>query len=242
VTSAAKKAIQPAPTSTPEIMVSQPVIYEPTEIPTPIPIIDPLIEFYQSGGHDLGVPWTIIRDNVSGQKDLMVRTVVYDYRFMSYYDWWSVSWAQYFINMPEPGNKYLFIFVASWMPGIDPSMDPSFWGFGPDNFVVKYKGNLTKTDTSYPLPARIKQLEETWDYPFNSGRGKERIGPYGYTVIQDRGTGHIHAEPKQWMRMGESNGWSGFMIVVVPEDAKPEDIDVSLIAGGFGNAHWSLTK
>jgi hypothetical protein len=203
-----------------------PIVYEPY-------IESPELQKYRAGGHDMGEDFSWRRDDVSGSKDLLMHASVYGYRIEPTYQWWSVSWGQYFTQVPNEGMKYLFVYVKIWMEGNSTNWDPRIYGFDTSHFLVQIDNHLYQADPEYVPPIRIKELEEVW----NKGN-VSRIGPFGCLRINDHGLESCIGG--QWVRMGDENGLDGFIVYQVPEKTRPEDISVLGQFRGFGSAWWSL--
>ncbi len=205
----------------------------PTPVPTPVAIVtasnEELLELF--GGYSEGGWLSWHHANASGLKDMTVHVTVYGHRFETVYHWWSVSWAQYFVEAPKVGNKFLFVYVNMWM---EDQSDPRMWGMEEDHFRVQVGQNLYAPDTGYAKELRIKELEEVFDY-----QNKERIMPYGYLRVQP--AGREEAIQSYYLRAGRSNAWDGFILFQVPIETKAEDTKV---LGRFDNlggyAWWQL--
>ena len=232
--------IVPTPTMDPILI---PVII-PTETPFPVATYDPQLEYYRTGGKELGEPFIILRENVTGYKSMEERTIVYDYRFMPNYRWYSVSWGDWFTETPQAGNKFLFLFVSSWIEGSNQSQDSRPWGFDWDNFQVQYKNQMMITrDKGYVPPIVINEMSDIWLKPdgITLKNHVDSPGPYGWIIANDRGLNQ-RAEQLAYMKMGKSNAWTGFIPFQVPVDASASDLKVLLNAGGFGSPYWRLAK
>lgn len=210
---------------------------EPVSVPA-IPTYEPVIEsvadqMFRTNGHYLGDVFTWRRDDVSGTKDMIVHAMIYGYRFEPNYQWWSVSWGRYFIQVPEDGMKYAFVYAKVWMEGNSTNWDPRIYGFDTSHFKMQIGQTLYDVDPSYLPPLRIKELEETWN-----GFNNTRIEPFGCLRINDAGKESCIFG--QWIRMGNENGQDGFMVFQVPAATRPEDITILGSFRGFGDAWWQL--
>ena len=235
----AKNIINPSVTETPVQVENITVIEEP------MPVIDenssikePVEMFiYRTNGHYLNETFGWKRENVSGEKDMEVYTVVYDYKILHGYEWWSDSWGRYFYQIPDSGKKFLFVFVNTWMEGADPTKDPRMWGPNWSHYSIQYNDQIIAPDEAYAPTSRIKEFEEKADY-----RDVVRVGPYGYLQVQERGNGHRSAVPLQWLRMGTSNAWDGFIPYQIPIEAEPEDLIILGDMYAFGTPYWLLQE
>jgi hypothetical protein len=226
----------PVPTPTAEIT--------PDPIPTPEPTLPYDLWKYSRKQFNMSEWYTIQRNDVSGQKDLILNTTVYRIReYMNFYTWewyWggptdgSADW----VNLPQKGNKFVFIWVCEYMDGSNQTYDPSFWGRDYEHFRLQvnntvYQNIMHKVDMTAP----IREFEYLYDYG-----DTVRTGPFGMRVVQDLGTGKYTAEPMSFMRMGFSNREDGWIIFEVPKETKLSEI---MIIGDFGHlakpAYWSVT-
>jgi hypothetical protein len=189
--------------------------------------------------HNLSEWYSWYREDVSGLKDMIVRTTIYGYRFEKIFQEHSTSWGTgaYFWHVPDPGMKYLFVYAAQFMDGDDPSMDPRMWGMEADHFTVQANGQIYKPLVNLVDPREpIRELENVWDIDHVHG-----IKPYGYDDLSyNRNNEQIRSE-SHWLRMGRSNKWDGWILYEVPETTRAEDV---FVLGRFeslgGDAYWSL--
>jgi hypothetical protein len=179
------------------------------------------------------------RDDVSGEKDMVVLTTIYGYRFEPNYQEHSSSWGTnaWFTHVPSDGMKYLFVYVCMYMDGTTIERDPRMYAMGSDHFTVQV-GNqfyypLKESDPKEP----IKELEYVWDIDH-----VHTIKPYAYGDLTNTVSGSKIYE-STWLRMGRSNKMDGWLLYEVPANTRPEDISV---LGRFDNlggyAFWSLMK
>jgi hypothetical protein len=195
------------------------------------------LALYRTQGRYLNESFGWTRENVSGEKDMEVYTVVYDYEILHGYEWWSESWGRYYYEVPQAGKKFLFIFVDTWMEGSDISKDPRMWGPSWDHYFVQYNGQIISRDESYVPPIRIREFEERtdlWDVV--------KTGPYGFLNYQTKGSGNRTAVPLSWLRMGRSNAWDGFIAYQIPMNAEPKDLIVLSDMYAFGHPYWLLQE
>jgi zinc-ribbon domain len=210
--------------------------------PTPIPTTAETREEYmaRTGGKYLGQSFIIDRQNVSGYKDLKVNVSVYRYRFFDAFNESgdaSSGTTVYIRHLPDPGRKFLFVFVRMEMPGIDETNDPRMWGFGSSLFAVQYNGSLITEYANYSKCEPIKEMENTW-----TQNGDIRISDYGYTRIDSiaHPTNGDCCSDNAYLRFGRSNAWDGYIIYQVPRDASDKNLIVSASFSGFGNGWWYL--
>jgi hypothetical protein len=212
---------------TPEPIVSQPAVYST--------ITESQGEYMKrTMGRWMGQSYQWYRANVSGLKDLHVSVMIYRYKWLDDYDYWSDTWGYYFHQDPMYGQKYLVIFPQMCAIGKDPSMDGRMWGMGQDHFYVQYKDRVIGPDGDHLIGARIKELEETY-----TKNDDMRVYDYGYERVRTWNRTNV-AQSLAYLQLGTSNCWDGYILYSVPKDAKIEDIKVLGRFDGFGNAWWYL--
>jgi hypothetical protein len=199
----------------------------------------PTFSSYLPGGRELGQQFTWHRDNVSGLKDMDVNVTVWGYRMLPYYRYWYAGSGTYHYQQPDSGMKYLFVYVAIWVPGDVSTNDARLWLPAADHYVVQYKDKLIYLDPTYSdygpyATVTIAELQVVTDYTNTT-----RIGYYGKHLALDY-SGGVFLESDAVVHGGESNTISGFIIYQVPEDAQPEDIAVLGSFYAFGSAYWRL--
>lgn len=210
---------------------------EPT--PTPPPVIEMPISHAEpeglymarTNGHYLGNYFEWLRYNVTFEKDLHVKTMVYDYRFLDTLTEWWYEWGRYFTIYPEAGKKFLIIFPYMEMVGPNQTWDPRMYGMNQDHWFIQYGGELIRPDSNYELCTRIQELENTFEY-----NDAVRVQSFGY----DWQGGRESCYNQHWLRWGKSNAWDGYIVYQVPVDAKPEDLKVVGNFESFGTAWWKL--
>ena len=231
------KGLMEQPTT--PISVSVPVVTDtPLEVtpePTPAEPVydwgacDPLQECYK-----LREFKTYFRDNANNfGEDLRTSITVYDYRILPSYHYYSVSWARNFKESPPDGKQYLFIFVNMYLDGETKSGQ---WVFPQNHFVLQIRNNTyLPDDVDYP-ERRITEFDEIQNY----GR-TESMKPYGFKIVQEKGSGIITAEKLEWLMGGRSNAWDGYIIYQIPYGTNINETKVSAsFANLGGNVFWKL--
>lgn len=222
---AAKQAIadmRSTPTPTPE-----PVINTTIE-PTPEPTMR-LIEFDTGMKPYQFVSWR--RDNVSGLKDLNMHATIYGYSMYKSVQWWSVSWGKYFTQSAPDGMKYLFVYAYTYSD----EGSARTWGIQPHQFYVSAGGQLYKKSDDLLPQIRLKEFDEVWNF-----RHVENLKPYGYLRSYDK-EGRETAEELAFLKSGQSNAWDGYIVYVIPETTKPEDIRIyATLTNTLDGVFWKL--
>lgn len=215
---------------TPEPIVSQPVVYQVVRAESQQEYMT------RTNGRWMGQSYQWYRANATCQKDLHVSVTVYGYKWLDDYDYWSVSWGQYFHQDPQYGKKYLVIFPQMCALGETQKMDARMWGMGQDHFYIGYKGSVLTPDTDHEIGVRIKELEETF-----TKNDDARVYDYGYERVMTWNRTGV-AQSLAYLQMGKSNCWDGYILYSIPKEAQIEDIEVLGRFDGFGNAWWYLGK
>lgn len=238
------QAVVPLEVADQQVNKTEPVITPVVELTSPPQIyVEPIADqLYRLGKRDIGQFFTWRRYNVSGQKDMTVKVTIYRYQFLTRYQWWSNGYGRYFWQFPGPGNKFLVIYPYMEMVGEDQSQDPRYfvsevpW----DRWAIDYNQTLYYPDENYVKGIRIRELEEVFTL-----NNDDRVKPWGYFwhnfgYSDDEEYHGIVAVSPQWLRMGRSNAWDGYVLIEVPEAARPEDLKVVSNWGAFGSAYWQL--
>jgi hypothetical protein len=238
----------PTPTPTPEPTEEPEIIEEPQPTVTE----DPIAYMLRTNGYRMR-DWhqwfkaDVQGINGQGTKDLHTLVTVYDYRFLDSYRWWSVSWARRFVVKPDDRlDQFLFIFVNMYSDdtGDGSGDDVRQYGMGCDHFSAQIDGRIYQTDwIEYP-DRRITEFDDFYTYDH-----VQTPGPYGFKIVQERGSGVISAQQLEWLMGGRSNSWDGWCLFQLPrQDTQGNPVNASntKILGNFGNlggqVWWSLDK
>ena len=194
---------------------------------------------YESGIRKIGRPFSWIRPDVTGLKDLVVHARVYDYREFLYYTWFNPTDYKYYKQYPtSKDNKFLFVFVNIYMDDIS-GEDTRLYLPKPELYGLEINGNMY-----YPIPfakqLRIKELEETWNYNEDS-----RIKYYATNTYYTHDSNYAQTagetyEELTYLKGGKSNAIDGYIVFEIPKDSKPEDMIVRTNFYAFGSAAWRL--
>jgi hypothetical protein len=209
----------------------------------PIPTPEPTPDWSRCTGADMCYQlrdyhfW--FRDNANNfGESLRTWVTIYDYRMMNQYHWHSVSWGSraFFLQKPDAGMKYLFIFINIYSDAETKATQP---GYGPEHFAVQVKNKLYYMDEGHDPAVWIKELTDdanAYDYAHVQG-----VIPYGYKIVQNLKTGIISAEQLNLIYPGRSNAWDGYLLYQIPADATPDQIKVVTSFDNLGGrAMWQL--
>lgn len=214
------EATAPPPTPTPA----------PTPTPTPIPTQPPreiIAEYGTAMPMNYWVDWR--RDDVSGLKDLSLHATIYGYRIFDSVEWYSVSWGKYYTQVAPAGTKYLFVFAHVYSD----DHSATTYGLQPEYFKLIID-NREYNQTADLLPQiRLKELDEVWDM-----RHVHTIQPYGY--LRRTNDGIERADPLGYLKAGKSNAWDGYIVYLIPENTRQEDIRVWVPLTKDISASWQL--
>lgn len=220
----------PPPTPSPEpTPFTEDISQIPYETLAPIPTLE-IIEAlppepWREGERDLGEPFSIHRDNVSGFKSLDLNITVYRYKILRHLTAWSISWGRFIEVDPDPGYIYLAVFINVEMVGNNSSQDPRMWGFSEEVYRLQYGSIVITRSQDYDPSWQIMEMDTVSDL-----NNVERVSAYGYRKD----------EPVYYLRMGRSNCWDGYLIYTVPETEPVSDMSLLGSFGGFGSAWWRL--
>lgn len=219
----------PTPTPTPI-----PTTIEPTPIPTPTP--EPLPDWSCHGGNCYKLRdwlWWFRADANNFGEDLRVWTTVYDYKFLPAFKYYSVSWARNLKENPEPGKKFLFIFVNMYSDADDarPYLYPK------EHWIAQVEDKLYYPEDIVDPSYRIVDLDDSWDYAH-----VQSPKPYGFKIKQEAGSGIITAEKQDTLYAGRSNAADGYIIYQVPEYADENNTKILARFGNQGEGVWELQQ
>jgi len=224
---AATNILYPTPEPTP-IPTTEPPTPESTPTPEPIP------DWSCHGGNCYNLRdwlWWFRADANNFGEDLRVWTTVYDYKFLPMFRYYSVSWARNLKENPEPGKKFLFIFVNMYSDADDarPYLYPK------EHWVAQVEDRLYYPEDVVDPTLRITDLDNLWDYAHI-----QSPKPYGFKIIQEAGTGIIRAEKQETLYSGRSNAADGYIIYQVPEYADETNTKILARFGNQGEGIWEL--
>lgn len=194
---------------------------------------------YQSGIRKLNRPFSWIRNNVSGLKNMKVTVNVYNYLMFDSLHWFNPTEYKYYTEYPEISNsKFLFVMVNIYMDDIigDDTRLPLF---NKTSFIVEINNKLYYSK-DYPEQIRFKELEYTYNLNDDS-----IIQAFGQKVIYSksseyRSTAGEYSLKDYYLKGGISNAIDGYLIFEIPKNTNPEDIIISAKFYNFGSSSWIL--
>lgn len=235
------RELMKTPTPTPTPLPTPTPTPTPTPIPTPtaIPTIDPhYVDPYVHGERWEGQWFKWLRQDVVGLQDMHVGIVVYRHVWLDGYTWWNGAMGNYYRQEPNPGYRYLAVFIHEEMFGDNQTYDPRMWVFDDNAFRVQYNEKIYSTNLEYNPVNLIKELDYQYNY-YNT----EKAWPFGHQRIY---TGH-NPETAGWvsqdigyLRMGKGNAIDGYILYEIPKDAKDKEVMLLGSFSRFGSAYWRL--
>jgi|WetSurMetagenome_2_1015567.scaffolds.fasta_scaffold58533_2 hypothetical protein len=157
---------------------------------------------------------------------------VYRYWINDTYHWHNDMDNHYYTepDRPQPGYKYLFVFVQMINTG-----DTRVWYPPSANIVVHYNGVTYTRDENHFIPDKARSEDETpveieeIQY-FGKRTGEEYVEDFGYS----RGTTSYFLYP------GTSNSLDGYIVYRVPASLSPEKTVVEIPFNGQDTGFWRL--
>ena len=155
---------------------------------------------------------------------------VYRYWINDTYQWHNDLDNHYYTEKPQPGHKYLFVFVHMTNIG-----DTRVWYPPSRTITVHFEGNTYTPDTTHFLPDKAeddkeKPLEIREIQYFQKQNGDEYVEDFGYS----------HGTTADFLYPGESNSLDGYIIYVVPSSLTPEKTYVAIPFNGQDTGVWKL--
>ena len=146
------------------------------------------------------------------------------------YHWHNNKDNNYYTQLPQSGNKFLFVFVSVYNKG-----DTRVWPPTSGNIKVHYGGAVYSTDPSHVLPsvssdeeARPIDIKEV-QY-FSKLFGSEYAEDYGFS----------HGTQVAYLYPGKSNAIDGYLVYQVPASFTPDKGYAEIIFNGQDHAVWKL--
>jgi len=217
-------------------------IYETIEVlVTPTP--DGQLYFageYQEGIRKIKRPFSWIREDVSGNKDMAVHVTVYDYKIFNSYHWFNPSDYLYYEQFPsnKTNTKFVFVFINLYMDDIQEN-DPRMWIPNEQHYGLQILNNMYMP-IDFVKQIRIKELEDTYNYNDDSRVGYYSAYKYYSSSSEFAPTAGETYANQTWLRGGKSNAIDGYLVYEVPKEAKEEDMILSGNFFTFGDASWKL--
>jgi hypothetical protein len=163
---------------------------------------------------------------------------------MDSYRWWSVSWYRKFVVKPENReDQFLFFFVNMYSDDRGDGLgdDVRQYAHQCNDFSAQVEDRIYYTEwVEYP-ERRITEFDDMYNFAH-----VETPGPYGYRIVQEKGTGIITAQSLEWLMGGRSNAIDGWCYVELPrKDSQGNPVNATNTKilgnfGTFGQVWWKL--
>lgn len=193
---------------------------------------------YEQGIRKLKRPFSFIRENAIGEKDLSVHATIYDYREFNKYHWFNPTDYKYYTQYANTGQKYLFIFANIYSDDII-GQDVRFWIPKDSTIIVEAKNNIY-SPIKFIKQLRIKELEEISNMNDNNKvKYFNTISLYSSSSEYSNTAGE-YSENIEVLKGGISNAIDGYLVYEIPENIKIEDITIWWNIHNFGQSGWKL--
>lgn len=206
------------------------------------PTIDGKLYFaseYEEGIRKIGREFSFRKDNVSGLKDLVVHTNVYDYREFNFYHWFNPSDGKYYREYPSTSaKKFIFIFTYIYLDDVMGD-DTRFYIPNEKAYNLQVRNRIYEP-IIIPKQLRLRELEYV-----PTSNNDEYIQYYGQMRIYKgeleyaNSAGEVSAD-LSYLKGGLSNKVDGYLIFEVDKNDKIEDMQINVNYYGLGTSSWKL--
>lgn len=207
---------------------------------TPIP--DGKVYFsseYQTGIRKINRPFSFIRENALGKKDLAIHANVYDYKVFNSYHWFNPTDYKYYQVYPTSANdKFVFVFFSIYSDDVIGD-DTRFWIPTEKNIDLQVN-EISYSPTNIIKSLRIMELENTYNEDdvlrvgaFNSERMYSASKEYAKTAGETTTSIDV-------LKGGKSNKIDGYILFEIPKDSKDTDMLFGCNFYSWGNSQWRL--
>lgn len=204
----------PAATTPPVTVATPPATTVPTPAPDPFPGALSLKEWFSFG-----------------KGKVESRVTVYRFWMNDTYQWHNDMDAKWYTQRPEPGNKYLFVFVNIVNQGTT-----RVWYPKADNFVLHYNSMEYHPDPTHYIPDKSGgNLKAT---PIEVGEVQFYPKLFGAEYVEDFGLSH--GTMSDFVYPGESNAVDGYIIYKVPSSLTAGESYVAVSFNSMDSAVWKL--
>ena len=146
------------------------------------------------------------------------------------YHWHNDKDNNYYTQLPQSGNKFLFVFVSVYNKG-----DTRVWPPTSGNIRVHYNGAVYSTDPSHVLPA-VSSDEEARPVDIKEVQYFSKL--FGSEYAEDYG--FSHGTQVAYLYPGKSNAIDGYLVYQVPASFTPDKGYAEIIFNGQDHAIWKL--
>jgi len=214
----------PVPVVTEETTpVETPVPTTPTQVPVPPRVTLALGEEYRYGPAGFTIKASVTR-----------------YRYLDRYHWLDPTSGLFFPQLPDVGNRFLFVYihmvnlgsVAQWIPSADAF---SLCGILPSGDNSCYTNLPYQNTTGYDETA-LERLNSTYQWIREVG-----VNERDYAYLRNSwylSSGHAGG----FLWPGESNAINGYLVYEVPRNLSVENTLISVWFNNQSSATWALQK
>lgn len=175
-------------------------------------------------------------NNVSGDRDVKYHFTVYDTQIKNSYEYRTDAWGQWWTESPEPGKKFLFVWICGYSEG-------TTWdGWESERFYLWDNGKQINQEPVILSDIGKVNKGGSWSTktPPRTIRFIENRSSYqDFTYSQDA-YGYQDGLVMNRMEPGKSNAWNGYIIYQVPKTSELKDMQILGWFGYHGTAIWNL--
>lgn len=211
-----------------------------TVIVTPIP--DGKLYYaseYQEGIRKIKRPFSFLRYDALGEKDLFIHSEVYDYKVFNSYHWFNPTDYKYYEQYPiSDKNKFVFVFFSIYSDDIIGD-DTRFW-IPKENMMQLQINEISYSPIEFVKSLRIKELEDSYNSNDNSrvtAFNSNRV--YSSSSEAAKTAGEI-TESIDVLKGGISNKIDGYIIFEIPRESLDSDMLFACNFYSWGNGLWRL--
>ena len=188
------------------------------------------------GERNAGQWYTFHLNNASGLADVDYHFTIVDAEIRKSYQYRSDAWGQWWNETPDPGTKFLFVWICGYSEGT------SWIGWGSDRFAAWVDGQTIQAD-----PVVVSDIGKIR----RGGAFTDKVPPRTIAGMENKSAlpGFAYASDAYGfkdgielsrMEPGKSNAFYGYLIYRIPEKAELKDIQIAGWFGYYGTAIWNL--
>src|SRR5665647_758109 len=144
------------------------------------------------------------------------------------YSWHNDMDNKYYVQIPKPGKKYLFVFINVFNKG-----DTRVWPPTSGNIQVYYNGQKYSPDLTHYLPDKSSDRKAT-AIEVREVQFLPKL--FGTEYAED--FGYSHGTQLAYLYPGTSNAIDGYLVYEVPFSLTPEKAYVEIVFNGNTTGIW----
>nr|WP_321352497.1 hypothetical protein [uncultured Methanoregula sp.] len=204
------------------------------------PVAGSTLQYNESytGERNAGQWFTFELINASGLADVKYHFTVADAEIKTSYQYRSDAWAQWRNQTPDPGKKFLFVWICGYSEGT------SWIGWGASHFAAWIDGEtIAPEEVQYSDIGRVRRGAGWSDIvPPRTIRFLENKTELpGFPDMADEAYGFKEGLEQTRMIPGKSNAYYGYLIYQIPAKYEMKDIQIAGWFGYYGTAIWNLS-